>query len=139
MRPGQHWHLFCLATTWWTLFFIAGLGSDYFPTAPLWAILLFGELMPAAALGYFGWRRCSHAPQQAWRSAFWIAFYMTVPLFFYDYLYLAVHQARGLSFLQTHWYLTAFYAIPWMLLPVIAWPVAANAANAVTKDKTYKK
>ena len=64
---------------------------------------------------------------------------MTVPLFFYDYLYLAVHQARGLSFLQTHWYLTAFYAIPWMLLPVIAWPVAANAANAVTKDKTYKK
>ena len=45
---------------------------------------------------------------------------MTVPLFIYDYLYLAVHQQRGWAFLQTHWYLTAFYPLPWLLLPAIA-------------------
>ena len=121
MRPNQHWHLFCLATTWWTLYFMAGLGSDYFQNTPVWMVLIFGELMPALALAYFGWRRCRRAPQQAWTIAFWIAFYMTLPLFAYDYLYLAAHQGRGLSFLQTHWYLTAFYAIPWLLLPSIAW------------------
>ena len=124
MRSNQHWHLFCLATTWWTLFFIVGLGSDYFQTAPRWMVLTFGELMPAMALAYLAWRRCTRAPQQAWRSAFWIAFYLTIPLFVYDYLYLAVHQARGWSFLQTHWYLTAFYIIPWLLLPPIAWQAA---------------
>ena len=121
MRPNQHWHLFCLATTWWTMYFILGLPSNYFQTTSLWLIIVFGELVPALALGYFGWRRCTRAPQNAWRNAMWIAFYMTVPLFVYDYLYLAVHQQRGWMFLQTHWYLTAFYIIPWLMLSAIAW------------------
>jgi hypothetical protein len=46
--------------------------------------------------------------------------YMTVPLFAYDDLYLAQHQGRGLAFLRTHWYLMAFYIIPWLLQPLIA-------------------
>lgn len=120
MRPNQHWHLFCLATTWWTLFFIAGLNTDYFQTAPLWFVLVVGELLPAIALAYFGWRRCTRNPQLAWATALWIGFYMTVPLFVYDYLYLANYQGRGLSFLRTHWYLTSFYVIPWIILPPIA-------------------
>ena len=120
MRPNQHWHLFCLATTWWTLFFILGLPSNYFQTTPLWLIIVFGEIVPAVALGYIGWRRCARAPQHAWRSAMWIAFYMSVPLFAFDYLYLSVHQQRGWAFFETHWYLTAFYIIPWLLLPPIA-------------------
>ena len=45
---------------------------------------------------------------------------MTVPLLFYDYLYLAIHQQRGWMFMQTHWYLTVFYVIPRLLLPPIA-------------------
>jgi hypothetical protein len=121
MRANQHWHLFCLATTWWTLYFILGLPSNYFQTTAAWLIIVFGEILPALALGYFLWRRCSRSPDRAWRSAMWIAFYMTVPLFAYDYLYLAVHQQRGWAFLQTHWYLTAFYIIPWLMAPPLAW------------------
>ena len=131
MRANQHWHLFCLATTWWTLYFILGLSSNYFLTTSLWLIIVFGEIAPALALGYFGWMRCSKATQHAWRTAMWIAFYMTVPLFIYDYLYLAVNQQRGWAFLETHWYLTAFYVIPWLLLPPIAW--AATSARGSTR------
>jgi hypothetical protein len=103
------------------LYFILGLPSNYFQTTSFWPIVVFGEIAPALALGYFAWRRCSRAPQHAWRTAMWIAFYMTVPLFAYDYLYLAVHQQRGWSFLQSHWYLTVFYFIPWPLLAAVAW------------------
>ena len=136
MRPNQHWHLFCLATTWWTLYFILGLPSDYFQSTSTWALIVFGEIVPGLALAYFGWRRCSRAPQHAWRIAMWIAFYLTVPLFAYDYLYLAVHQQRGWSFLRSHWYLTAFYAIPWIMLPAIAWRVApaTHQANPATRE-----
>ena len=126
MRPTQHWHLFCLATTWWTLFFILGLPSNYFQAYTFWPLLIVGEVFPAIALGYYGWRRCSRHPERAWSSAMWIAFYMTVPLFAYDYLYLAIHQQRGLDFLQTHWYLTAFYIIPWVILPPIAWWITST-------------
>ncbi|MBL8525512.1 MAG: hypothetical protein JNN20_17670 [Betaproteobacteria bacterium] len=121
MRANQHWHLFCLATTWWTLYFILGLPSNYFQTTATWLIIVFGEILPALALGYFLWRRCSRSPERAWRVATWIAFYMTVPLFAYDYFYLAMHQQRGWAFLHTHWYLTAFYIIPWLMAPPLAW------------------
>ena len=126
MRSTHHWRLFCLATTWWTLFFILGLPSNYFQAYTFWPLLIVGEVFPAIALGYYGWRRCSRHPERAWSSVMWIAFYMTVPLFAYDYLYLAVHQQRGWSFLQTHWYLSAFYVIPWVLLPPIAWWVTSK-------------
>ena len=134
MRAGQHWYLFCLATTWWTLYFILGLPSNYFQTTPDWAIWMFGELLPGAALAYFGWRRCTRAPQHAWNSARWIAFYMTVPLFAYDFFYLAIHQQRGLAFLQSHWYLTLFYVIPWVMLPGIAWWVSARMRQSAASN-----
>ena len=129
MRPNQHWHLFCLATTWWTLYFILGLSSNYFQTTATWMLWIFGEMLPAGALIYFAWRRCTRAPQYAWRIAFWIAFYMTVPLFVYDYLYLAVHQQRAWAFLETHRYLTHFYVMPWVLLPVVAWRASVASAR----------
>lgn len=131
MRAGQHWHLFCLATTWWTLYFILGLSSDYFQTTPLWMVIVFGEVAPALALGYFGWMRFTRSPQHAWRAAAWLAFYMSAPFFCYDYLYLAVHQQRGWTFLHSHWYLTAFYIIPWLLLPALA--AAAISARGNTR------
>lgn len=126
MRPHQHWNLYCVATTWWTLYFILGLPTDYFQTTSLWLIIIFGQIVPAIALIYFGWRVCARAPHHAWPIAMWIAFYITVPFFVYDYLYLAIHQQRGWMFLQTHWYLTSFYVIPWLLLPPIAWRIATR-------------
>jgi hypothetical protein len=130
MRATQHWHLFCLGTTWWTFFFIVGLPSNYFQTMPTWLITVFGIVLPAIAFAYFVWQRCTRAKSNgdAWQRAAWIAFYMTAPLFVYDYLYLAIHQSRGWSFLVSHWYLTAFYVIPWALAPIVivAWRFKSN-------------
>lgn len=92
-------------------------------------IIVFGKIFPAAALANFVWRRCTRSPDRAWPNALWIAFYMALTLFVYDYLYLAVHQSRGWVFLETRWYLTAFYVIPWLLLPVIAVRVRAAHKN----------
>jgi hypothetical protein len=69
MPLDEHWHLICLVTTWWTLYFILVLPSYYFQTTSFWPINVFGEIAPALALGYFAWRRCSRAPQRAWCKA----------------------------------------------------------------------
>ena len=49
MRPTHHWHLFCLATTWWTLFFVWGLSSNYFQTYTFWPLLILSAMDAARA------------------------------------------------------------------------------------------
>lgn len=126
----SHWHLFCLATTWWTLFFIAGLPTDYYQTMPVAIVVVFGVLAPTWALAAYMRTRCRKSPAHPWRQAGWIAFYMTVPLFVYDGMFLAHYQQRGASFLVSHWYLTVFYVIPWIVAPVVARSVEATATAA---------
>lgn len=127
--PGRsHWHLFCLATTWWTLFFIVGLPTNYYQTMPVAIVVIFGVLAPTWAFAMYVRNRCRKSPAHAWRQANWIAFYMTVPLFAYDCMFLAHFQQRGLSFLESHWYLTVFYVIPWIVAPVVAYRTTSKAA-----------
>ena len=50
----------------------------------------------------------------------WLAFYFTVPLAIYDWLYCGTYLGHGVQFIYRYWYLTVYYAIPWILLPLIA-------------------
>jgi hypothetical protein len=52
--------------------------------------------------------------------AAWIAFYFTVPLAFYDWLYCGIYLGYGIGFVSRFWYLSVYYAIPWVVLPVVA-------------------
>ena len=51
--------------------------------------------------------------------ALWIAFYFSVPLAAYGYLYCGLVLGRGIGFLWEFWYLTVYYIIPWLLAPAI--------------------
>ena len=50
----------------------------------------------------------------------WLAFYISVPLFIFDYFYCGLYLGHGWSFLITYWYLTIYYLIPWLLCPALA-------------------
>jgi hypothetical protein len=50
----------------------------------------------------------------------WFAFYFTVPLAVYDWLYCGVYLGHGIQFLDSFWYLSVYYAIPWVVLPSVA-------------------
>lgn len=49
----------------------------------------------------------------------WLAFYLTIPLFVYDYLLLAVYKDLGIGFVIPYWYLTFFYFSFWVQFPYI--------------------
>jgi len=53
----------------------------------------------------------------------WLAFYITVPLFFYDLLYCGFYLGRGIGFIREYWYLTVYYILPWLLFPITGWRV----------------
>ena len=117
MRAGHHLHLYCLGTTCWTLFFLGGLGSNYYQDWPWPLVVVVLLVLPSAAfvalVRQLGHGLLSALPPR--RAAGWVALYLTLPLLAYDCVYLGWHEQRGASFLVSHWYLTAFYAIPWIL------------------------
>ena len=70
----------------------------------------------------------------------WFAFYFTVPLAIYDWLYCGVYLGHGMQFLSRFWYLSVYYAIPWVVLPAVALMLnhrsARESRNAGATQKT---
>lgn len=54
-------------------------------------------------------------------NACWLAFYLTLPLFVYDYLLLAWYKGLGIGYVVPYWYLTFFYFSFWIQFPVLGW------------------
>jgi hypothetical protein len=118
---NRHVSLFTMGTTMWTAFLLAGLPSNYYLEWPRWAQLVLVVILPMLvliAIVRLRTRKMTRRP--ALGVACLTAFYFTGPFFAYDWLYLGLHQDRGLSFLASHWYLTAFYILPWLVLPWLA-------------------
>jgi len=118
MRKRHHVRLWALATVVWAGFLLAGFPEYYQQYSPM-VMLGFDllVLLPFAVVLYVVLKRRS--PQHRMSLALWIAFYFTVPLAAYDYLYCGLVLGRGMSFLWEYWYLTVYYLIPWLLAPAI--------------------
>ena len=81
-------------------------------------------LVIAVTALYFPWGQQSlkwfWSDGQHRQNAWWLALYLTVPLFVYDYLLLAVYKNLGIGFVVPYWYLTLFYFSFWVQIPFIA-------------------
>ena len=78
----------------------------------------FLVLIPISAIVYFVLKRLR--PERRLTIALWLAFYFTVPLALYDWLYCGLYLGHGIQFVFKYWYLSVYYAIPWVLLPLVA-------------------
>lgn len=54
------------------------------------------------------------------KNSLWLAFYLTLPLFIYDYVFIVLIGGDNLSFVFRYWYLTLFYFSFWIQFPLIA-------------------
>ena len=57
--------------------------------------------------------------QEYFKSSLWLAFYLTVPLFTYDAIFLGIIEGEGFKFIPKYWYLTFFYFSFWVQFPLI--------------------
>jgi low temperature requirement protein LtrA len=115
----KHLRLFIMATIVWAVFWVIGLPSyfqQYSSTFMLWfdGILLVGVIE-------FLFRVFRPVPSSRRMTlAWWIAFYFTVPLAAYDWLYCGVYLGHGWAFVWRYWYLTVYYVLPWFVVPGVA-------------------
>ena len=119
MTKRGHIRIFLIATVVWVGFWVAGLPSyyqQYSNALMVWFDSLV--LIPIATIVYLDLR--SLRPERRLPVAIWLAFYFTVPLALYDWLYCGLYLGHGIQFISRYWYLTVYYAIPWVLLPLVA-------------------
>ena len=57
--------------------------------------------------------------------------YLTLPLFVYDYLLLAVYKGLGIGFVIPYWYLTFFYFSFWIQFPLVGWWIQRTKTQSV--------
>lgn len=119
MSAKGHVRVFVIATLAWAGFWVLGLPSYYHQYSRATMIALSLALLPPiVAVSYALLKPLP--PSRRLRRAAWFAFYFSVPLAAYDWLYCGVYLDYGVRFLLVFWYLTLFYFIPWVVLPATA-------------------
>jgi hypothetical protein len=121
IKASHQIYSFCLATTFWTLFFLAGLWSDYYQTWTWPTRLFIIDTLPAALMVYAAPALIKNMSKSSYRkSALILAFYFSVPFHTYDFIYLHLYKQEPISYLLNYWYLTFFSVVPWIVFPIIA-------------------
>lgn len=130
MTPKKHGQLLGYSFVTWLSFYIIGL-PEYYQQWYLVAKIMILLLVTAL---YFPVTRYTLA--NYWddgrhvANSRWLAFYLTVPLFIYDYLLLAVYKDLGIGFVIPYWYLTFFYFSFWVQFPYVARKMAEQERGA---------
>jgi hypothetical protein len=129
MRRRSHIRLFLIATSVWAGFLVGGLPA-YYQQYSTTTMVIFDlvVLVPITGVVYFVLRGVRGGRRL--QVSAWIAFYFTVPLAIYDWLYCGVYLGHGMQFLTNFWYLSIYYVIPWVLLPTVALMLDRRSARA---------
>jgi len=118
----MQWHLKFTAYSFvtWLTFYIIGL-PDYYQSWSFTAkvFLCIGVTIFYIPMTLYTLRRFWNDGQHL-RNSYWLALYLTLPLFVYDYLLLGVYFNLGIGFVVPYWYLTFFYFSFWIQFPAIA-------------------
>ncbi|WP_071872702.1 hypothetical protein [Atopomonas hussainii] len=114
-----HLGLLLMSFVTWGLFVLIGW-PDYYQSWPFFmklaavvaVTLLYIPLTPFILRLFCRERFVAHS--------LWLALYLTVPLFIYDYLYIVLIGGDDMGFVFSYWYLSFFYFSFWLQMPLVA-------------------
>ncbi len=105
----------------WLTFYLIGL-PEYYQQWPHWThfILVILVTLLYFPVTYYSLKKYWDDGRHM-NNSLWLALYLTLPLFIYDYLLLAIYKDLGIMFVIPYWYLTFFYFSFWIQFPAVAW------------------
>ena len=119
MRLKNHIRVLIIATIVWFLFLLLGLPDYYLQYSTnimIWFTFLL--LIPFSIMIWFIFKPIKKSKRV--RISLWYAFYFTIPLAIYDYLYCGLYLDYGFRFIYIFWFLSIYYVLLWFLFPAIA-------------------
>lgn len=118
MSIRRHFRLFVFVTIAWLVFWIAGLPNYYKQYATI--VMIAFDVVVLLPIWWVGYRSIRKS-KDAIRGSLWLAFYFTVPLFIYDFLYCGYYLGYDINFISEFWYLSVYYMLPWLIFPPTGW------------------
>jgi len=118
MALSKHVRLLLTVTIGWIVFVLIGLPS-YYQDWPFTRLLYFCVVV-FFIVGAFIYRRLTkNSTGNCLKRALEMAFYITVPFIFYDYLYIHFVREEPFELLNRFWFLSVFYIVPWIQAPLL--------------------
>ena len=115
----NHLALLLMSFITWGLFVLIGLPEYYqswsYEAQVIGVILVTVLYIP---LGKFLLKKM-FPTNEHFKNSLWLAFYLTVPLFIYDTIFIGVIGGEGLKFIPKYWVLSFFYFSFWIQFPLI--------------------
>lgn len=126
--------LFLTATGIYLLFLIRGLHNNHyldwsldFQIGDCLEIMIF--TIPVV---YWSLKLFSSKPDYV-KDAFWFALFLSLPYMLYDLIYLAGIKGQGPAYFKTFWFLTVFYFIVLIEVPLIGYLMKENDPRVLKK------
>ena len=120
MRVRDHLRLLFFVSIAWLLFWIGGLPDYYQQYSTTFMILFDLAILPPIWLIVYRSIKRAKSNRRLIISLWW-AFYISIPLFVYDFIYVGIYLGHGMTFLWSYWYITIYYLLPWFLFPLTGW------------------
>ena len=132
MTFKSHLRLMVIVSVAWVLFWIVGF-PDYYQQYSTKFMILF-DLVILPPIWVIVYRSIKKAkPGKGVIISLWWSFYISFPLFIYDFLYCGIYLGHMTTFLWKYWYVTVYYVLPWMIFPPTGWFV--DKSNKLTATK----
>ncbi|UJB69020.1 hypothetical protein HRE53_21760 [Acaryochloris sp. 'Moss Beach'] len=114
-----HLALLLMSFITWGFFVLLGL-PDYYQSWPFSAkvAICIAVTLVYLPLAPFILKRIDN--QDFVKNSLWLALYLTLPLFIYDYVLIVLIGGDNLSFVFRYWYLSFFYFSFWIQFPLTA-------------------
>jgi hypothetical protein len=128
MSLRSHIRLGIVVTAVWALFWLLGW-PDYYQQYSTRPMVIFVVIL-ALLFWVLVIRMLRSIKSGRIHKSIILSIYFTVPFFAYDYVYCGIYLGNGMGFLIKYWYLTIYYIIPWIMVPLTAvWIESKRAAD----------
>jgi hypothetical protein len=116
------------------LFLLGGLSSEYYQTWSFLKALLIVDVMPLILLVPLSYYILKYVVGHHFvLSGVVAAFYGSVPLVIYDYIFIGKYLNKGMAFLTDYWYLTVFYFVPWAVIPLVGYAIERKRSRTTPR------
>ena len=127
MKKLNHIFLLSFCCLIWLIYFLLGLTNNYYQA---WTFTQ--HLINAGDIIILIWPMVYVILKNITSEKFlihsiWFAFYGSVPFMILDFIYLFIIKGYDYSYLKTYWYLTIFYFIVWIEMPLVGYYLERKA------------
>lgn len=119
MTAKKHLTLFMVGFLAWLSFYLLGSPSNYYTEWSQAEQILLSLLTFFAVVPFLAVLVLAFLQGDVRKTALWLAFYASAPLFVFDLVAVGIFQSQGFHFLVSHWYITIAYFYVWIDITLV--------------------